>query len=299
MRGLDAPPSPRIGALGHPSGDIGHVGAWKSAGESRRAGPRRGTIASDRRRPVPDARHVRAGCSGSRRRPRLGRRSRAPHVPTRTRLPSSSSSPTWPASSASRGMLFVEQERRAEDPTLRAIFRTFVRDEVRHGPGRADAGRLLRRPPLPPLPAEPRPAALHARGSSTPSRYLSDDVANAYITVGELILDIALLRSINDHVHHDGDERPGDAPRRPRRNAAHRNRLVTWSSPLRVARLHREARVRDPKQPIEGAHARRPARSRRCSPSGGALLSRGLLRADGARRPHRASPARGLPAACR
>jgi hypothetical protein len=32
-------------------------------------------------------------------------------------------------------------------------------------------------------------------------RYLSDDVANAYITVGELILDIALLRSINDHVH--------------------------------------------------------------------------------------------------
>jgi len=30
--------------------------------------------------------------------------------------------------------------------------------------------------------------------------YLSDDVANAYITGGELILDIALLRSLNDYV---------------------------------------------------------------------------------------------------
>src|SRR5262249_55346724 len=31
-------------------------------------------------------------------------------------------------------------------------------------------------------------------------RLLSDDVANAYVTGGELILDVALLRSINDYV---------------------------------------------------------------------------------------------------
>ena len=31
-------------------------------------------------------------------------------------------------------------------------------------------------------------------------RYLSDDVANAYITSGELILDVALLRSLDDYV---------------------------------------------------------------------------------------------------
>ncbi len=38
------------------------------------------------------------------------------------------------------------------------------------------------------------------------STYLSDDVANAYVTGGELILDIALLRSINDYVHDDMSE---------------------------------------------------------------------------------------------
>jgi hypothetical protein len=98
------------------------------------------------------------------------------------------------------GALFVEQERRVQDPTLKAIFRTFVKDEVRHA---QVAGMLadfydvhhfrLYQPNL-------------ALQRFTPAfvdgvRYLSDDVANAYITVGELILDIALLRSINDHVH--------------------------------------------------------------------------------------------------
>jgi hypothetical protein len=98
------------------------------------------------------------------------------------------------------GMLFVEQERRAEDPTLRAIFRTFVRDEVRHG----QVAQMLadfydvhhyRLYQLSPALQRFTPAFVDAIA------YLSDDVANAYITVGELILDIALLRSINDHVH--------------------------------------------------------------------------------------------------
>src|SRR5262249_2063086 len=39
------------------------------------------------------------------------------------------------------------------------------------------------------------------------TRYLSDDVANVYITMGELILDVALLRSINDYVHDDLSDR--------------------------------------------------------------------------------------------
>ncbi len=98
------------------------------------------------------------------------------------------------------GALFVEQEKRAEDPTLRAIFRTFVKDEVRH----AQVAQMLADfydvhhhrlyQPSPHL-ARFTPAFVDA------VRYLSDDVANAYITVGELILDIALLRSINDYVH--------------------------------------------------------------------------------------------------
>ncbi len=98
------------------------------------------------------------------------------------------------------GMLFVEQERRAEDPTLRAIFRTFVRDEVRHGQVAqmlADFYDLHHHRVYQPSPALQRfaPAFVDA------IRFLSDDVANAYITVGELILDIALLRSLNDYVH--------------------------------------------------------------------------------------------------
>ena len=98
------------------------------------------------------------------------------------------------------GALFLEQEKRVDDPTLKAIFRTFVKDEVRH----AQVAQMLadfydvhhyrvyqQNPHL----ARFTPAFVDA------VRYLSDDVANAYITVGELILDIALLRSINDYVH--------------------------------------------------------------------------------------------------
>ncbi|MGH7296237.1 MAG: hypothetical protein ACRELB_14950, partial [Polyangiaceae bacterium] len=95
------------------------------------------------------------------------------------------------------GALFLEQEKRVEDPTLKAIFRTFVKDEVRH----SQVAQMLadfydvhhyrvyrQNEHL----ARFTPAFVDA------VRYLSDDVANAYITVGELILDIALLRSIND-----------------------------------------------------------------------------------------------------
>jgi hypothetical protein len=98
------------------------------------------------------------------------------------------------------GALFVEQERRVDDPTLKAIFATFVKDEVRH----AQVAQMLadfydvhhytvyrQNEHL----ARFTPAFVDA------VRHLSDDVANTYITVGELILDIALLRSINDHVH--------------------------------------------------------------------------------------------------
>ncbi len=98
------------------------------------------------------------------------------------------------------GALFEEQGRRTEDATLREIFASFVVDEERH----ADVAERLARyydvhryktyaqnPHL----VRFRPHFLNA------IRYLSDDVANAYITSGELILDVALLRSIDDFVH--------------------------------------------------------------------------------------------------
>jgi len=97
------------------------------------------------------------------------------------------------------GALFVEQERRVSDPVLKEIFASFVVDELRH----SHVAQML---------ADHydvhRYEAYRVSDSLTrffphfiaAIRHLADDVANAYITSGELILDIALLRSINDFV---------------------------------------------------------------------------------------------------
>jgi hypothetical protein len=113
------------------------------------------------------------------------------------------------------GALFREQERRVREimltepgasapfagkgEVLRDIFRTFIRDEVRH----AQAAQML---------ADFYDVHHHKVYTMSPTlaafmphfidgvTYLDDDVANAYITGGELLLDIALLRSINDYV---------------------------------------------------------------------------------------------------
>jgi hypothetical protein len=101
--------------------------------------------------------------------------------------------------------LFCEQEKRATDPKLREIFRTFVKDEVRH----AHAAQML---------ADHYDVHRYRAYATSESlarffphfvdavTYLSDDIANAYITAGELMLDIALLRSINDFVHDETSE---------------------------------------------------------------------------------------------
>jgi hypothetical protein len=97
------------------------------------------------------------------------------------------------------GALFVEQERRAQEPVLKEIFATFVTDEMRH----SHVAQML---------ADHYDVHRYEVYRTSPSlerffphfvdaiRHLSDDVANAYITSGELILDIALLRSIDDFV---------------------------------------------------------------------------------------------------
>ena len=97
------------------------------------------------------------------------------------------------------GALFVEQERRVADPILKEIFASFVKDEMRH----SHVAQML---------ADHYDVHRFKVYRTSPSlerffphfvdaiRHLSDDVANAYITSGELILDIALLRSIDDFV---------------------------------------------------------------------------------------------------
>ncbi len=97
------------------------------------------------------------------------------------------------------GALFVEQERRVADPVLKEIYASFVVDEMRHShvaqmlADHYDVRRLRTYRTSPSL-ERFFPHFVDA------IRHLADDVANAYITSGELILDIALLRSIDDFV---------------------------------------------------------------------------------------------------
>jgi len=107
------------------------------------------------------------------------------------------------------GALFDEQRKRAENDTLKKIFATFVADEERHA--RA-AERLagyydvhgFRVYEMSPSLVTFRKHFVHA------VRYLSAEIANVYITAGELILDVALLRSINDYVHDEMSQRAMD-----------------------------------------------------------------------------------------
>jgi hypothetical protein len=97
------------------------------------------------------------------------------------------------------GALFEVQREKTEDPTLKKIFATFVVDEKRHS---AVASRLAKHYDVhhyreyreSPALTEFRPHFL------TMVRNTSPEIANAYITSGELILDVALLRSLDDYV---------------------------------------------------------------------------------------------------
>src|SRR4029079_66625 len=94
------------------------------------------------------------------------------------------------------GALFANQQKNADDPRLERIFRSFVKDEVRH----AQAAQMLadfydvhhyRTYQVNPALVKSTPHFVNA------IRYLAPEIANAYITSGELVLDVALLRSID------------------------------------------------------------------------------------------------------
>jgi hypothetical protein len=98
------------------------------------------------------------------------------------------------------GALFAEQRRLTNDPILQKVFATFVADEDRHSEA---ASRLAnhydvhhyKRYQLSEELVKFQPHFLNA------IRYVSPEVANIYITSGELMLDVALLRSLNDYVN--------------------------------------------------------------------------------------------------
>lgn len=97
------------------------------------------------------------------------------------------------------GALFELQRDNARDPTLRRIFSTFVVDEERHSrvalllARHYDVHRYQR--------YELNPHLVRFRRHFVEAvKHVAPDVANAYITTGELLLDIALLRSLDDYV---------------------------------------------------------------------------------------------------
>ncbi len=100
------------------------------------------------------------------------------------------------------GALFEVQRTKTDDPTLRKIFSTFVADEKRHS---AVALRLAKHYDVhhyrtyveSPSLTSFRPHFLKLVRDTSP------EIANAYITSGELILDVALLRSLDDYVADD------------------------------------------------------------------------------------------------
>jgi hypothetical protein len=97
------------------------------------------------------------------------------------------------------GALFEEQRRRSTDPRLQHIFASFVRDEVRHSQVAqrlADHYDVHHYRVYQPNAALQKftPAFVHAL------QFLSAEYATTYITTGELILDVALLRSLDDYM---------------------------------------------------------------------------------------------------
>jgi len=98
------------------------------------------------------------------------------------------------------GALFDEQRKRVDDPTMKKIFSTFVADEERHAQVAERLARYYDVHKYRTYELNPSLSAFHPHFVNA-VKYLSAEIATVYITGGELILDVALLRSLNDYVH--------------------------------------------------------------------------------------------------
>src|ERR1041384_1774179 len=99
------------------------------------------------------------------------------------------------------GALFEVQREKTADPTLQKIFSTFVADEKRHSAVAARLAQHYQDYKESPALTEFRPHFLQVVRNTSP------EIANAYITSGELILDVALLRSLDDYVNDEMSHR--------------------------------------------------------------------------------------------
>lgn len=145
------------------------------------------------------------------------------------------------------GALFEEQHRRAEDDTLRKIFSTFVADEERHARAAERLAQYYdvhryRTYALSPTLVAFRKHFVHA------VHFLSAEIANVYITGGELVLDVALLRSLNDYVHDEMSQRAMDLINRDesRHIAVDYYMTAYYASPK-----YQEWLAKQPRQPLK------------------------------------------------
>jgi hypothetical protein len=97
------------------------------------------------------------------------------------------------------GALFEVQRKKTTDPTLKKIFATFVADEKRHSEVAARLARHYDVHHYRTYVESPSLTAFRPHFLALVER-TSPEIANAYITSGELILDVALLRSLDDYV---------------------------------------------------------------------------------------------------
>ncbi|MCA9606581.1 MAG: hypothetical protein KC619_13340 [Myxococcales bacterium] len=104
------------------------------------------------------------------------------------------------------GELFRVQGEQTDDPTLKAIFESFVADEQRHSEvaNRLSAHYDVHR--YQPYELNPHLVAFREPFVEVVN-HMPPDVAVAYITTGELLLDIALLRSLDDFVDDEMSKR--------------------------------------------------------------------------------------------
>ncbi len=152
------------------------------------------------------------------------------------------------------GALFAEQRRLVTDSVLKKIFATFEADEERHA---VAAERLadhynvhyFRRYRISPELANFRPHFLKA------IRHVSPEVANVYITAGELMLDVALLRSLNDFVNDEMSNQVMDLINRDesRHIAMDYYMMEYYASDEYQARATEDAPVRSPRERAEAA----------------------------------------------
>ena len=127
-------------------------------------------------------------------------RCRRPQLPRDKEEAVVQASSTWPASSCSPARCSRSSATKTDDPTLKKIFSTFVADEKRHSAVARAPRASTTTSTTTATTSRARRSRGSARTSSRSSRNTSPEIANAYITSGELILDVALLRSLDDYV---------------------------------------------------------------------------------------------------